>query len=122
MKSINILAQFRMMNDAELAMSELKNLGIEEVRVDRIHMYGNRTYHDMVNPLTSNFDSLSYLTLGSINYDKSVDIFQGSNVYASGMADGDPNTIGNDVLLTAIVNEEKKEEVREIIEKYGGRW
>ncbi|GBF11530.1 hypothetical protein [Tepidibacillus sp. HK-1] len=119
MNQRNILAYFRSVEDAQKAASELQQYNSIETQVDRIAFYPGDQLNDQVNPITSRFDSLTDLTLGSLVNDNA-EVLAAADVSASGMADGNRTAIPPNILLTVVMNEDQAPQVENIIKKYNG--
>lgn len=116
----NILASFRTIDNAQAAAQEIVNLGIKDVQVDQIGKYPGTHLNPLMNPITGDFDSLSDLTLGSLD-DKGAEVLAAVDVSASGMSDGSNVEINDNVLVTIVTDEEKAKQVEQIIEKFRGK-
>lgn len=116
----NILASFKTIEDAQKAAQQLQKDGYKELQVDQISMYPGFNLNDLTNPITSNFDSLTNLTLGSFT-NKDAEVLAAADVSASGMADGSDMEINQNVLLTVVTDELHAKQAEEIITLYNGR-
>lgn len=116
----NILASFRTIDNAQAAAQEIVNLGIKDVQVDQIGKYPGTHLNPLMNPITGDFDSLTDLTLGSLD-DKDAEVLAAVDVSASGMSDGSNVEINDNVLVTIVTDEEKAKQVEQIIEKFRGK-
>jgi hypothetical protein len=121
LKERNILAGFRMLDDAEKAADQLKQAGFDTVSVDVIGQYPGGGVQQVMNPTTGAFSSLGNLTLGA-NFPSGRDagILAAADPAASGMSDGGQDSIGRSVLLTCVVPEERGDEAVRIIRSCGG--
>lgn len=119
MSEKNILAYFNTVEQAEEIANQLKNMGVSDYQIDRVHRYPEGTADQLMNPVTGQIGSLSDLTLGDISGD--VGPLTATDPAASGMSDGGQNSItGRDVLLAAIVDESQFEQLRNEIRSKGG--
>ena len=115
----NILASFKTIDDAKNAAQELQNNGFKDLQVDQIGKYAGDNLNDITNPVSSNFDSLTDLTLGSL-VNKNAEILNAVDVSASGMSDGVHMEINQNVLLTVVTDEAHAKQVEAIINLYNG--
>ncbi|WP_029192527.1 hypothetical protein [Paenibacillus harenae] len=117
----NILAFFNSPDQADKALSQLKSLRIADTSLTRFDGYiGNGSDHIM-NPITSDFPDLGYLTLGGDFDDRNAGILAAASVSASGMSSGGPDNkvTGRDILLTVVVEEEDHEQAMQIVRSCG---
>lgn len=115
----NILAYFNTVAQAEAIANRIKNMGINNVQIDRIHKFPEGTADRLMNPVTGQIGSLSNLTLGDISGD--VGPLTAADTSASGMSDGGGTAVsGRDILLAAIVDESQFEQLRQDIQAQGG--
>jgi hypothetical protein len=119
MSERNILAYFNTIEQAEHIVNQLKNMGISDFQIDRVHRYPEGTADNLMSPVTGQIGSLSDLTIGDISGD--VGPLTAADPSASGMSDGGQSSItGRDVLLAAIVDESQFEQLRNEIRSQGG--
>ncbi|AMA72348.1 hypothetical protein ACH33_05425 [Aneurinibacillus sp. XH2] len=117
----NILAYFKSPEEAEKAASELQTLGVVDMQIDRISRFPGDGVGRIMNPITSNMSSLADVTLGADVSNRDAGVLLAADVGASGMSDGgQDDTIGRDILLTIVVEEEKHHSALQIVEKNGG--
>lgn len=122
MKERTILAAFRTEDDARMAARRLRDLGIEAVDIERVHLYPEEgAANRLTNPLTGRIQSLANLTLGADDPNPDAAVLLAADVSASGMADGNPFELGRDILLTAVVPAEQAAEAERIVREAGGR-
>lgn len=116
----NIIAYFKTPGQAEEAAKQLKNLGVEDVRIDRFSAFPGGSADELMNPLTGNISSQAEMTLGSIS-GHDAGVLLSADVGASGMSDGGQGTIsGRDVVLAAVVDEGIWEQSRQMVRGSGG--
>ena len=115
----NILASFKTIEEAQQAAQELQNNGFNELQVDQISKYAGANLNDFTNPITSRFDSLTDLTLGSL-VNKDAEILNAVDVSASGLVDGAHMEINQNVLLTVVTDEAHAKKAEAIINQYNG--
>ncbi|WP_018213539.1 hypothetical protein [Desulfitobacterium hafniense] len=115
----NILAYFNTVEQAEVIANRIKDLGITDVQIDRIHKFSEGTADHLMNPLTGQIGSLADLTLGSGGGDAGP--LMAADTSASGMSDGGGTAAsGRDILLAAIVDESQFEQLRQEIRAQDG--
>lgn len=121
MSEKNILAYFRTPEDAKKAEEKLKEMGAIDTQVDRFSRYPGEGVEQIMNPITSDFPSLAYLTQGTVPTTRNDGILLSADVSASGMSDGGVDTItGKDILLVAVVDESIHHQALKVVEEYGG--
>lgn len=121
MKERNILAGFYTEEDARKASDKLKQAGFSIVQVDHIGLYPGDGVEQITNPISGEIPSLGSLTLsGDFPSGRDASVLAASDPSASGMADGSHEGVGRNILLTAVVPEEKGDEAVEIIRACGG--
>ncbi|MEM5817100.1 MAG: hypothetical protein AAGU16_04460 [Desulfitobacterium hafniense] len=115
----NILAYFNTVEQAEVIANRIKDLGIKDVQIDRIHKFSEGTADHLMNPLTGQIGSLADLTLGSGG--GGAGPLMAADTSASGMSDGGGTAAsGRDILLAAIVDESQFEQLRQEIRAQDG--
>jgi hypothetical protein len=115
----NILAYFNTIEQAEQIANQIKNMGISDVQIDRIHHYSADFPDQVMSPITGQLGSLSNLTVGDISGNAGP--LAAADTSASGMSDGGGSHVtGRDVLLAAIVDESQFESLRDQIRSNGG--
>lgn len=126
MSQQNLLFYFKSVDDAKQAEQALHDAGFTEVQVDEISAYPGEGVQERMNPITGNIPSLADLTLAADISRKSAGILTTSDVNASGMSDGfnmnegHEQEAGRNVLVTVVTSEERGDEARGILKKYGG--
>ncbi|GGG13174.1 hypothetical protein [Paenibacillus abyssi] len=117
----NILAFFNSPEQAEQALSIMKNLSLVDSSIDRFDGYPGEGSDHIQNPITGNFQGLGYLTLGGDFPDRDEGILAAASVSASGMSSGgsDNETTGKDILLTVVVEEKDFEQAMQIVRDAG---
>jgi hypothetical protein len=120
-KERNILSGFRTMEDAEKAANLLRQSGFETVQVDMIGQFPGDGVERILNPISGDFPSLGNITLAAdFPNSRDASVLAAASPDASGMADrGDDNLHAN-VLLTAVVPEDRGDEATNIIRDCGG--
>lgn len=117
----NILAFFKSPEQAEEALAQMKSLRIVDSSINRVDGYPGDGSDHIMNPLTSDFPGLGYLTLGGDFTNPSAGILAATSVSASGMSSGGPDNevSGRNILLTVVVEEEDHEQAMEIARDAG---
>lgn len=117
----SILAYFRSRDDAEFVVSKLRGLELIDYSIDNFSRYPGDGVNRVMNPITSDFPSLGYLTLNADFPNTGAGILAAADVSASGMSDGGDTVItGRNILLTVVLDETSYEEALSIIESGGG--
>lgn len=115
-----IIAGFRTMEKAEQTSQQLKNLGVIDMRIDRMSLYPIEEQEERRhNPITGDFPGLASATFDR-NMDRNSSILISANPSASGMADGNDENVGMDVVLTVVVSPEKFDQAEKIVRHSGG--
>lgn len=115
----NILAYFKTVEEAEEIANQMRNMGISDVQIDRIHQYSADYPDQLMSPVSGQIGSLSDLTVGDISGNAGP--LTAVDTSASGMSDGGGSHVtGRDVLLAAIVEESQFEALRDQIRSTGG--
>lgn len=117
----NILAYFKSPEQAEKALEQLKPLKLIDSSINRFDGYPGDGSDRILNPITSDFPGLGYLTLGGDFPDRDAAILAATSVDASGMSAGaeKDETAGRDILLTVVIEEDDFAKAMAIIEKAG---
>ncbi|GEN36307.1 MULTISPECIES: hypothetical protein [Aneurinibacillus] len=117
-----ILAYFNTPEQAENIRQQLAaQEGIIALQVDRIGLYPGPEPERPINSITGNFASLASLTTDASPGQIDANIMMAAHPSASGMSDGDDDTIrGRDILLTVVMRPEYYESVRKMIRSAGG--
>lgn len=116
----NILAYFKSPEEANKVLDKLKNLGVNDIQIDRFGKYSLGSADQFMNPLTGDTPSQATLTLGA-NAGRDTGILVSTDVSASGMSDGGQNPItGRDIILGAVVNESVFDKARQLIREGNG--
>lgn len=117
----SILAYFNSPDQAEQALSQLKQLKLVDSRIDRFDgMPGDGTER-VTNPATAEFRRLGNLTLNGDFLDRDTSVLAAASVSAYSMSAGSPENqvTGRDILLTAIVDEQDYDKAMEICANSG---
>ncbi|RJE84289.1 hypothetical protein D3P07_23255 [Paenibacillus sp. 1011MAR3C5] len=117
----NILAYFRSPKQAEKALHRIKSLKLVDSSIDRFDGYTGDGVDHIMNPLTSNFDSLASLTLGGDFPDPDAGVLASTSVSASGMSSGgeDNETSGRNILLTIVIEDDDFDKAMAIVQEEG---
>jgi len=117
----SILAYFKNPEQAEEALAQIKSLKLADSAMDRIDGYPGEGIDHIENPITGDFSSLGYLTLGGDFDDRDAGILAAASVSASGYSSGGPENrvSGYDILLTAVIDEEDYEKALKIVQDAG---
>ncbi|MDP4160186.1 MAG: hypothetical protein Q8911_10570 [Bacillota bacterium] len=116
----NILAYFKSPEEANKVREKLKDLGVNDIQVERFTKYSLGSADHFMSPLMDDTSSQSALTLGA-NAGRDTGILISTDVCASGMSDGGNNPItGRDILLGTVVNESIFDKVRQLIREGNG--
>jgi len=122
MKERNILAGFRSPDDANKAAEQLRKSGFTTVQVDTVSQYPGDGIDKITNPIAGEVPSLGSLTLeADFHSGREASVLAAADPSASGMADRNMEDIGRNILLTAVVPEERGDEAAEIIKSFGGQ-
>lgn len=121
MKERNILAGFFSEEEANKASDQLKQLGFSIVQVDHISLYPGEGVEQVMNPISGEIPSLGSLTLGAdFPSGRDASVLAAADPSASGMADGAHEGVGRNILLTAVVPEDRADEALSVIRSCGG--
>lgn len=120
LKERNILAGFFTEDDANKAAEQLKKKGFSTVQVDHIGLYPGDGVDQIMNPISGEIPSLGSLTLAGDFSSKDASVLAAAAPSASGMADGAHEGVGRNIMLTAVVPEERGDEATKIIRACGG--
>lgn len=117
----NIIAYFNSPEQAEAALQQVKGLRLIDTSIDRVHAYPGSGSDRILNPITSDFPSLGYLTLGGDFNDRDAGILAATSVSASGMSSGGPENkvTGIDTVLTLVVDEADFEQAMQTVKAAG---
>lgn len=116
----NILAYFKSPEEANKVVEKIKNLGVIDYQIDRFNKYPLGSADQLMNPLTSGTPSQATLSLGT-DVGRDTGILASTDVSASGMSDGGQAPItGQDILLTAIVDESIFDKAKQLIREGDG--
>lgn len=117
-----IIAGFRTMEDAEQTSEELEQLGILDMRIDRMSFYPiTELERRPQNAITGNFPGLANAIFDR-DMDKDASVLASANPSASGMSDGNDENVGTDVVLTVVIAADKFEQAEQIVRKAGGQF
>ncbi|MBN2908703.1 hypothetical protein JQC72_04105 [Polycladomyces sp. WAk] len=120
MKEQGILAYFRTEEQANKAAEELKRRGVENVQVDRFSVFPSTEERDLDNPIAEPISSLAQNVMDAYISSPDAGVLAAAHPSASGMADGSRIT-DEDVLVTAVVDESRLEEMRALLASMGAR-
>jgi hypothetical protein len=121
LKERNILAGFQTMDEANKAAEQLRNAGFDTVQVDTVGQFPGDGLEKITNPIAGDFPSLAKLTAaGDFPSGRDASILAAASPNASGMADRDDDNLNSNVLLTAVVPEDRGDEATEMIRSCGG--
>lgn len=117
----SILAYFKSPEQAKEALAKVKSLKLVDSAIDRFDGYPGDGMDHIMNPLTSDFPSLSNLTLGGDFTDRNSGILAATSVSASGFSSGGPDNMvtGYDILLTLVIEEEDYDKALKIVQDAG---
>ncbi|HEY0826776.1 MAG TPA: hypothetical protein VGE40_01655 [Bacilli bacterium] len=118
----NILAFFKSETEAESAAAKLKDLQVLDISIDHFSKNPGEGIERQMNPATGNISSLGKLTLGANVDSRSEGILLAADVDASGMSDGGQGgqNGARDILLTVVMEENKFDQAKQIVEEAGG--
>jgi len=120
-KERNILAGFQTIEDAEKAAKKLKSAGFQTVQIDTVGQFPGDGIEQVNNPMTGEVPSLGYLTLAAdFPNGRDASVLAAASPNASGMADRDNDNLNSNVLLTAVVPENRGDEAVSLIRSCGG--
>lgn len=125
----SILAYFHSSTEADRAVSKLQALRASGISVSKFGEVPGSGVDETINPLTSDFPGLPYLTLGSESANQDARVLMAASPEASGLAGGgeynfyrtdkSDNSL-KDTLLTASIDEAVYEQAVRVIEEAGG--
>jgi hypothetical protein len=121
MKERGILAYFHTEEQAKQAAEELKRHGVEIVQVDRFSVIPSTEERDLDNPIAEPISSLAQNVMDADISSPDAGVLAAAHPSASGMADGSGWQSDEDVLVTAVVDESRLEEMRALLESMGAR-
>ncbi|WP_148933591.1 hypothetical protein [Paenibacillus methanolicus] len=115
------LAYFKRPDQAEAALTNMKDIAVIASAIDRIDGYAGGGGNNTFNPYAGDFQGLGSLTLSGDFDNPDAGVLAAASVSASGMSSGGPENrvTGRDVLLTVIVDDEDAERVAQILEDCG---
>ncbi|MDQ1912898.1 hypothetical protein RAC89_21115 [Paenibacillus sp. GD4] len=125
----SIMAYFHSSSEADRAVRKLEALRATGVSVSKFGVVPGNGVGETINPLTSDFPGLPYLTLGSESTNQDARVLMAASPEASGLAAGgdynfyrtDPSDNSlKDTLLTASVDESVYEQAVRVIQDAGG--
>lgn len=119
-KERSVLASFHSEPEAEKARKQIERLGVAATQVAHFSAYGRPDSDDAVYAISGDIPSLANLTLDVNVSSRDAGILMGADPAASGMSDGGGRITGRDWLLTVVCNEEKVEQVVQIIKACNG--
>jgi len=118
----SLLAYFSTPDEAERALERLKTLKLVDSRIERFDGVPGDGVERTMNPIAGGFGSLGNLTLGGQFASPGAGILSAAGVSASGYSSGGGpgnRVSGQDVLLTAIVEEQDFDRARRIVQEAG---
>lgn len=122
---ISLLANFSNSNDAERALKEIKTKDLGEAQLDRTSLYGVTSDTELNNPIAGQADTNTGLTLYSADRDQWQDldarILMNADPSAGGMSAKRNFIGGKSFLLTVVTKEQNVNQIKDIIEKHGGK-
>lgn len=117
-----ISAYFRSPSDAEGVAAKLKALRVEDVKVERVDPFPMTEAYRAENPLTGDFPGLASLVNNATSPSIDSAILAAADPAMSGMSDdGWNDTVGLDILLTALVDEQIYDKAVHVVSEAGGR-
>lgn len=120
----SLLAYFPSSTKAQAAANELKQMGIEDVSIDRISRYGVSTNSELNNPL-NNAETLTGLTMFSANTSRLMNsdsrVLMGADPANYSMAADNYGVAGGKAfLVTAVTTDELGDQAARVLEQHGG--
>ena len=120
----SILAYFGSGDDAEKAVKKLKDMGYENVRLDRISRYGVNNDDEYNNPIMGRAETVTGLTLYSANTgnlsNSDSRVLMAADPSVSGYAD--PDLAGGAAfLVTVVTNEDNLEQAEKVLKQHGAK-
>ncbi|PDO09983.1 MAG: hypothetical protein BLM47_09645 [Candidatus Reconcilbacillus cellulovorans] len=116
-----VLAYFRTEDDAQTALRRLRSeVRLADARVERIDRLKGELPEMPFNPIAGGFPGLGYLTLGAQPMTTGERVLAAADPSASGLAYGD-ETAGENVLLTAVVDDRDHDRALDVVRANGGR-
>lgn len=117
----SVLAYFRTEDNAQAALRRLRSeVRLADARVERIDHMGGELPEIPFNPIAGGFPGLGYLTLGAQSMTTGERVLAAAAPAASGLAYGG-ETAGEEVLLTAVVDERDHDRAIKVVRDCGGR-
>lgn len=117
-----IIAGFRTMKDAEQTGEKLKELGILDMRIDRMGYYPVTELEKRPeNPITGKFPGLANAVYDR-DMDRDASILASATPSASGMSDGNDENVGTDVVLAVVIAADKFDQAEQIVRQAGGQF
>ncbi|MFB9329557.1 hypothetical protein ACFFSY_26770 [Paenibacillus aurantiacus] len=115
------LAYFNRPDQAEAALTNMKDITVIASAIDRFDGYPGGGVSNTINPYAGDFQGLGRLTLNGDFDNPDAGVLAAASVSASGMSSGGPENrvSGRDILLTVIVDAEDAERVAQILEDCG---
>ena len=115
-----IIAGFNTMEQAEKTAKALEQVETIDISIDRVSIHGVAKFEDRdLNPITGDFPGLANATYDDkMGRDSSV--LAAAHPSASGMADGNDENVGMDVVLTVVVNANNYDKAAQIVRQNGG--
>lgn len=121
MKERNILSGFHTEEEAAKAADALRQAGFSTIQIDRVGQFPGDGNESIMNPISGQIPSLGSMTLaGDFPNGRDASVLAAASPDASGMADRGDDNLNRNILLTAVVPEERGDEATQIITSCGG--
>ncbi len=114
----SILAAFSDSKQAEQAAAELKESGVEAIRVDELRQEPGEPTDGLHELITGAGDRMA--RAGTSLSSRDVAVLKAADPDSSGMADGSQQEMSRPVLLTVVVDEKDFARAADIVRKHGG--
>ncbi|MEG6614960.1 hypothetical protein V6C27_00775 [Peptococcaceae bacterium 1198_IL3148] len=119
-----ILAYFSSSDDAQAAAKSLKQLGIEEVQVDRVSRYGYAPDAEINNPFSGEPSQTNLIIFSGTSdrfYSQDARILMAADPSVSGIGDTNYGVAGgNSFLVTAVTDEAHLDKALQLVKEKGG--
>lgn len=117
-----IIAGFRTMESAEQTAEQLKQLGILDIRIDRMGFYPvTELERRPENAITGDFPGLANAVFDR-DMDRDASVLASANPSASGMSDGNDENVGTDVVLAVVITADNFDQAEQIVREAGGQF
>jgi len=117
-----ISAYFRSPSDAEGVAAKLRALRVPDVQIERVDPFSMTETYRVENPITGDFPGLAAIVNNATSPSRDTAILAAAFPVMSGMSDGSrDDSVGLDVLLTALVNDEIYDKAVHVVKESGGR-